>query len=192
MADTDQKHGPIHLLMEGEHNRLDALLQDTDRTGQIDLEVYHEFRRGLLRHISIEEKILFPAAQRRMGEPLVLAGRLRLDHGALAALVALVPSLAIIAAIRSVLAAHNPLEDGAHGVYTTCEQILNGDLERLVTLLRSAPEVRASECVSGPKVLAATRRILARAGYRSDLPDEEGDPLDASSPQRARKPMREG
>lgn len=169
LVDADPKRGPIHLLMADAHTSLDALLEETDRTGQINSEVYQMFRRGLLKHISMEEKILFLAAQRKTGEPLALGARLRLDHGALAALVALIPSLAIIKAIRTVLAAHNPLEEGATGVYTSCERILDSELDAVLALLRNAPEVRVSACVSGPNVLAATRRILNRAGYSNAL-----------------------
>ena len=171
MVNADRQRGPIHLLMADTHASLDALLEETDRTGQINVEAYHMFRRGLLKHISMEEKILFLAAQRKMGEPLALASRLRLDHGALAALVALVPSPAIIRAIRTVLATHNPLEEGAAGVYATCECILSDEREAVLIQLRNAREVRASDCVSGPNVLAVTRRILSRAGYNSVLPE---------------------
>jgi hypothetical protein len=63
----------------------------------------------LFRHIGVEEKILLPAAQTaRGGNALPLAAKLRLDHGALAALLVLTPTNAIIAAIRAILAAHNP------------------------------------------------------------------------------------
>lgn len=169
MPNIDYKQGPIQLFMAGAHARLDALLEEAEAAGQVNFEAYQEFRRGLLKHISMEEKILYPAAQRKMGEPLALAARLRLDHGALAALAALAPSVAIIAAIRSVLAAHNPLEEGSDGAYAVSDRVLAGDLEGLLTQLRNAPEVRTAECVSGASVLAATRRILVRAGYSGDL-----------------------
>lgn len=44
-----------------------------------------------------------------------MAAKLRLDHGALAALLVPTPTPAIIVAIHTVLAAHNSLEEGPGG-----------------------------------------------------------------------------
>ena len=61
----------------------------------------------------MEEKILLPAAQRATGgEPLPAAARLRLDHGALAALLVPTPTPAILATMRGILARYNALEEG--------------------------------------------------------------------------------
>lgn len=83
--------GQLYRFMAAEHARLDELLaQASACVGAIDTEAYEEFRKVLLRHISIEEKILLPAAQRRRGgQSLPLAEKLRMDHGALAALMML-------------------------------------------------------------------------------------------------------
>src|SRR6516162_7083226 len=100
--------GKIYRYLADDHVRLDRLLQRVeDSPERFESSVYAEFRAGLLKHIGMEERILLPAAQRlRGGERLPIAARLRLDHGALAAL--LVPSATpgIIAAIRTILAAH--------------------------------------------------------------------------------------
>src|SRR5262245_30922604 len=80
------------LLSRRRSSRLDALLERAMSDPEnIDDSAYAQFRAGLLKHIGMEEKVLLPAAQKlRGGEPLPVAPRLRLDHGALAAL--LVPS----------------------------------------------------------------------------------------------------
>ena len=67
--------GQLYQFMAAEHARLDELLaQASARAGAIDTEAYAKFRKALLRHISTEEKILLPAAQRgRTGQPLPLA-----------------------------------------------------------------------------------------------------------------------
>src|SRR5215831_15391307 len=89
--------GPISRLLMADHERLDALLGRAFATPDaIDHQAYAAFRKGLLRHIGMEEKILLPATQRaRGGEPLHAAARLRLDHGALAALFVPSPTAAI-------------------------------------------------------------------------------------------------
>jgi hypothetical protein len=106
--------GPLTNVLADDHTRLDGLLQRAMAVGgAVDCAAYAEFRAGLLRHISLEEKILLPAAQRLQGgDPLPVAATLRLDHGALAALLVPTPTPAIIAAIRTMLAAHNALEEG--------------------------------------------------------------------------------
>ena len=118
--------------LSAEHQRLDDLLGRAlaGPGAAIDMTAYAEFRAGLLRHIGMEEKILLPAAQRaRGGEPLPVAARLRLDHGALAALLVPTPTPPIVAAIRTILAAHNALEEALGGVYETCEQVVGAEAD---------------------------------------------------------------
>jgi hypothetical protein len=159
--------GPIYRFLAGDHARLDALLHgafaDPDR---IDLQAYGQFRAGLLRHIAMEEKILLPAAQKaRSGEPLPIAAKLRLDHGALAALLVPTPTTAIAASIRVILTAHNPLEEGPDGLYQACDALLAGESENIAARLRSAPEVKLAPFNDSPQVMESARRALARAGY---------------------------
>jgi hypothetical protein len=114
----------------------------------------------------MEEKILLPAAQKaRGGEPLQIAAKLRLDHGALAALLVPSPTTAIAASLRAILAAHNPLEEGLGGLYQTCEALLAGESEDTVAKLRSMPEVKLASFNDGPQVMESVRRALARAGH---------------------------
>ena len=84
--------GPIHRLLADDHRRLEALLdRATTDPARIDHAAYAAFRSGLLKHIGMEEKILIPTAQRlRGGKPVRVAAALRLQHGAIAAL--LVPT----------------------------------------------------------------------------------------------------
>lgn len=159
--------GPVARLLADDHRRLEALLRRaTAHPGMIDRAAYAEFRAGLLKHIGMEEKILLPAAQRaRGGEPLPIAAKLRLDHGALAALLVPTPTPTIIAALRAILAAHNSIEEGPGGVYDICEHLAGAEAAALLAQLRAAPEVPVAPHSDGPRVLAATRRALARAGY---------------------------
>lgn len=162
--------GPISRLLADDHARLDALLtRATALPGQIDQSAYAEFRAGLLRHIGMEEKLLLPAAQHaRGGEPLPVAARLRLDHGAIAALLVPTPTPAIVAALRRILRAHNAVEEGPDGVYEACEQLAGADGAALLARLRAAPAVPVHAHVDGPRIMDATRRALARAGYSLD------------------------
>jgi len=40
------------------------LSKATEQPGEIEMKYYHQFRSGLLRHIKMEEKTLFPAAKK--------------------------------------------------------------------------------------------------------------------------------
>ena len=170
--------GPVARLLTDDHARLDALLQRAvARPGEIDAVAYAQFRAGLLKHIGMEEKILLPAAQRaRGGEPLPTAAKLRLDHGALAALLGPSPTPKIVAAIRAILAAHNRIEEAPGGVYEVCEQLVGAEGAALLARLREAPEVPVHPHVDGPRIMDAARRALARAGYDLEVAESIGRP----------------
>jgi len=79
----------------------------------------------------------------------------------------------MVAALRAILARHNALEEGPEGLYATCERLAGAEAEALLAKMRAASEVPAAAHVDGPRILEATRRALARAGY--DLRDYESD-----------------
>ena len=156
----------IHRYLADDHRRLDGLLdRATADPENIDATAYAQFRAGLLKHIGMEEKVLLPAAQKRRGEPLSVAGRLRLDHGALAALLVPPPSAPVIAAIRAILKVHNPLEEDPGGMYDQCEDIVGNEVEVILNQLQNCAEVKVLPHVDNAFVTDAARRALARAGY---------------------------
>jgi hypothetical protein len=156
----------IRQFLTDDHSRLDALLARSGgcRTPE-ELASYDQFRRGILRHIGIEEKILLTAAARLKGSPLEQAARLRLDHGAIVALLMPLPTASIIGALRTVLAAHNPIEEGEGGVYDMCEQLTASEHDDLMAKILAAPEVPTNPNATTPRILEAARNALRRAGY---------------------------
>jgi len=65
---ADSFAGPIERLMTEDDARLGALLLRAE--GEPGGDAFETFRRGLLRHIAIEEKALLPyARERRFGDP---------------------------------------------------------------------------------------------------------------------------
>jgi len=163
--------GPLYRLLVADHERLVRLLDAaTARPDVIESTPYAVFRKGLLRHIGIEEKILLPAAQRANdGVPLAVAAQLRLEHGAIATLLVPTPTPTIVAALRDILTRHDQLEEGPDGVYTTCERLLEASADTLVAEIRAARDVPVNAHVDGPLVLDAVARALACPGY--DLRD---------------------
>ena len=159
--------GKLHRYLADDHNRLDTLLERAmSDPPNIDAATYTQFRSGLLKHIGMEEKVLFPAAQkRRGGEPLPGAPKLRLDHGALAALLVPPPTASLVAAIRAILEGHNPIEEDPGGIYDQCEELAGAEAEQILRQLQNFPEVKVLPHVDSSFVMEATRRALKRAGY---------------------------
>ena len=158
--------GPLHRFLQEDHRRLEDLLRCSAEPEAVDLKAYELFRAGLLRHIAMEEKVLLPEARRlRHGESLPVAKQLRADHAALASLLVPTPTHEIVAAIREVLAEHNPLEEGPAGLYAVCEQLAGTEVDALIARLQATPEVRLARHCDGPRVHEHIESLLqARTG----------------------------
>jgi hypothetical protein len=151
--------GPIHDILSHDHARLDALLV---RAIDGDVAAYREFRAGLLRHIAMEEKVLFAEARtRRGGEPLPIVKLLHADHAALASLLVPTPAPALLRTIAEILDEHNVLEEQAHGLYEACEQLVGTDLDAVLARMQAIPVVRESEHVDEPRIHDHIARMLA-------------------------------
>jgi hypothetical protein len=163
----NKKAGPITDFLVKDHGRLEGLLQSAvEQAGAIEQGTYDQFRAGLLRHIGMEEKILLPAAQRlRGGDPLSIAAKLRLDHGAITSLLMPPPSAAVIATIRAVLKVHNTIEEGPGGLYETCDELAGSEAAQLLAKIQAASELAVLSCSDSPAVMPAVQRALERAGY---------------------------
>jgi len=111
--------GVLSQYLSDDHDRLDGLLERAvAKPGVINMEPYADFRKGLLRHIAMEEKIVLPViAQLQGGRQAAIAERLRLDHGAIVALLVPPPTPSIVLTIRSILEVHNALEEQEGGLY---------------------------------------------------------------------------
>jgi hypothetical protein len=175
MSQTNtSRRSELHKFMAAQHALLDELLAKAGLQGAaIDREAYQSFRERLLRHIRIEEKILLPMAESKRGAPLPIAGRLRLDHGALAAMLMLPPVDRTFRAIRAVLDAHNPLEEVEGGVYDQCNSLSGSESGELLARIAATPHVPVSSWLDSPKVRAAAQRALKRAGYDPAVLDTE-------------------
>jgi hypothetical protein len=158
--------GPITAWLAEDHLRLDALLAEAIATpGVLHRPPFDLFRAGLLRHIAIEEKILLPAAREaRGGEPLPEARRLRIDHGALAALLVPPPTPELVGELRTILEPHNVVEEGPGGVYAACEALLAPRAEELVARILAYPPVKVAPYFDGPRVVRTAAEALAISG----------------------------
>ena len=161
----DPAAGPLTRFLSEDHVRLDGLLRRAAAGPEgVDASAFDEFRRGLLRHIGMEEKVLLPeATRRRGGKPLPAAERLRTDHSALATLLVTTPTPAIVETIRRILEAHNPVEEGPAGVYAEVERLMSAEeAVDLVARLRARDEPPVSPYSDNPRVLDLVRALVER------------------------------
>ena len=167
--------GPIFQFLAEDHARLDAVLTKASAgPGGVDLAAYGAFREGLLRHIALEEKILLPAARAaRGGEPVPQARRLRVDHGAIAALLVPTPTPAIAAEIRKILGPHNEVEEGEGGLYQACDALLAAQAPALLERMRAYPPVKVARYQDGPRVCRTAEEALRVSALQSERRREE-------------------
>lgn len=161
---------PLYHFFTSDHHRIDTLLDKaTEIPGEIQEVYYHRFRTGLLKHIKMEEKILFPAAQKANGGiPLPLAAKLRLDHGALTALMVVPPTPQVIKVLRHVLGKHDLLEEEPGGMYDVCEKLTGTETQSLLEQLEKVTEVPVHPHNRADFALEAAKRALERAGFDYD------------------------
>ncbi len=157
----------LYRYLASDHNRLDGLLDRAiSARGAIDQNPYDAFRAALLRHIAMEERILFPAIARfQGGEQTPVVKQLRLEHGALSALLVPPPDTAVVSTLRKILSAHNHREEEEAGVYRLLERLAGAEGASLLEKLKATPPVPVAPYNTRPEVLEVMRRAVARAGY---------------------------
>jgi hypothetical protein len=157
--------GRITQALAADHQRIGALLAQAERG---DRPSYDALRGALLRHIGVEEKILLPALRAHGCLPAG-AAQLRLDHAALVAMLVPSPTPELLAKMRALLALHDPLEEGADGIYPLADATLTG-VDDLLERIARAPVPPLAPHVDAPRAFAAIDGLLARASAARALP----------------------
>ncbi|HEX8252199.1 MAG TPA: hemerythrin domain-containing protein [Thermoanaerobaculia bacterium] len=143
-----------------EHDRLHSLLGACLHGAEGTWEAsYAEFRAGLLRHMAIEERVLFPELRKR-GVGVQIEQQLHRDHAALAALLVPPPSRVELEQIAAILTTHNEIEENDSGLYALVESLAGDELDSLMTRLHAIPEVRVAPHVDNAKVRGAIDALL--------------------------------
>lgn len=151
--------------LRSDHARLHELLQRAVALPELDQEAFSAFRRGLLRHIAIEEKVLLPAVRKaRGGQAIDRAHELRIDHAALTSLLVPTPDLALCREILALISVHDEKEERVGGIYDECDRWLGTDeLVALAEQARAFPEVRVARHFDGPNVHRTAEEALRSA-----------------------------
>jgi hypothetical protein len=157
--------------LEKDHRHIEDVLQAATRSSdRTEPKIYQEFRVALLRHIGMEEKILFPAIRQATGgKSLPGVEQLHLDHGALAALLVPTPTSSILSAIRTILRRHNIIEEGPAGIYGRFENLPGIDADGILAKLQAAPPVAMNPHVDNATAIESMRAAVQRAGYSFEL-----------------------
>ena len=160
---------PLGAWLTADHREMEALLDRADGSagGGFHRIAFETLRERLLRHIAIEEKVLFAAVRRaRDGVPLPRFGRLRVEHAALTSLLVPTPDLAIARGLRLLLEPHDAEEEGPGGVYQECEAVLGDRWVEVLEQARAYPPVKVAAHVDGRAVVRTAGQALRRAEAR--------------------------
>ena len=159
--------GVLYQYLSSDHDRLDDLLERaTAKPGIIDEEYYADFRNRLLRHISIEEKIVLPAIARWQGEQkAALAERLHLDHGAIVSLMVPPPKPIHHPDVEVCFCRPQSTRGGHSCLYEIFEKLAGSETDSMLEELKSAPAVPVLPHNSKPELLELAKQALARAGH---------------------------
>jgi hypothetical protein len=145
-----------------DHRAIEELLARSRANG-FALDAFSEMRKRLLRHIAVEEKVLFPAVRARDPGALPDAGQIKIEHAALCSLLVPTPDLALANEVAMLLDQHDAREESAGGVYERCERALGDASFELVSLARAVPPVRASAYLDRPGLRRTAREALEAA-----------------------------
>jgi hypothetical protein len=174
----DKKHTEPNLpseYLERDHRRLEDLLAAaTHDLSAVDMAVYDEFRAGLLRHIGIEEKIVLPLLRSVAGCGFDMEAQLRLEHGAIAALLVPPPTSELLFALIGLLQRHNHLEEDPDTLYQLLDECARAAGVDILRKVMEFPEVPISRHINNPHAVEPAKRAVARSGHDFQALVEEG------------------
>jgi hypothetical protein len=149
-------------ILAADHARLDELLRNCAPT--IDPASYAEFREGLLRHIGIEERILFPELRKHHGV-IPLEQQLHRDHAALTALLVPPPSPREIEQLAGILERHNEIEESSDGLYDLVERLAGSELPSVLERVQSFAAIPVAPHSDTPLLRRTIDQLLREAEH---------------------------
>jgi hypothetical protein len=152
-------------ILQTDHRRLDSHLKKSRSTlSGVDEESFAIFRRVLLRHIGIEEKVLFPPLRTLKDSRLdAMMKTLHLDHAAIAAILVLSPTAKSVRQLEELLFAHNRREEEEDGLYPSCDRLPAPVVGRMTAEAQNYPEVSVKPCMDTERSRQNAERALKEA-----------------------------
>lgn len=152
----------ITVYLERDHAQIDEALRQAIKNSILDSMHFLAFRARLLRHIAIEEKILFPSVPEIARDNR----QLKVEHAALASLLVPHPDAALAVEIESILKTHNGAEEGPEGVYALYERALGRERSNaLGERARTYAEVKVAPYSDSPRAHRTAAAALAAAQH---------------------------
>ena len=166
-------HSALRRWLEEDHRGIEALLDaaQDDRAKPLDVRPFEIARERLMRHIGIEEKIVFLAVRNLPDVDVTAPGVLaqlrdaRVDHAAITTLLVPKPDHALVDELRTLLGPHNVLEEAEDGLYARCDDLLGAVADDLLNAARAYPPVAVKAFVDDdrlPRTAAVAREKAER------------------------------
>jgi hypothetical protein len=148
-----------------DHEEINALALDARAPYGIDNEAFERFRERLLRHMGIEERLLFLQIERSSEGPLAeVIHELRIDHAALTSLLVPTPDHVLAQEIADLLERHTQLEESPGGVYDQCIALLDDDTaDAILYDACEARPVQTAKYFDGPGTVRTAAAALDKA-----------------------------
>lgn len=159
--------GPIATTFAAEHQALRSLLRECLGPHGVDAARFDEFRQRLLQHIAVEEKVLLPALEQKLGHPTLTHDEVRKDHAGVAALCVPAPNRAWVEALMQQLEEHHRVEEGEHGFFALCDRWLADDAPSLFAAARALPPLQLTPFNDGRRVREHLAEVLEATGLAS-------------------------
>jgi hemerythrin-like domain-containing protein len=162
---SDAPKPELRAWLERDHEEIHALSLDARAPDGIDDDAYERFRERLLRHIGIEERLLFPMIERAGPGPLTVAiEELRIDHAALASLLVPTPDHVLAQEIAGLLELHHELEERSGGIYDLCMALLDDDTaDAILFEAAECPPMQIAKYFDGPGTVRTAAAALEKA-----------------------------
>lgn len=148
-----------------DHEEINALALDARAPDGIDDEAFERFRERLLRHMGIEERLLFPLIEdANEGQLATAINELRIDHAALTSLLVPTPDHVLVQEIAGLLELHNELEDRSGGIYDQCLALLEDETaEAILFDAYECRPVQTAKYFDGPGTVRTAAAALEKA-----------------------------
>jgi hypothetical protein len=147
------------------HVSIKQLLEESLNVRGVNHARYEEFRAELLQHIGVEEHIVLPLVEERSPQRFFALRQIRLEHKAIAVLLALPPTGEIITVLKNLLLKHDFLEETPDTLYDVLDKCSLDDGPALLTQMQEYSSQPLSDIINTPPTLDDARRAVYSAGY---------------------------
>ncbi len=159
--------GPIAASFTAEHRALTRLLEACLTPGGVDAARFDTFRQRVLHHIAVEEKVLLPALERKLGRRALLHNALRRDHAGIAALCVPAPNRDWVESLMALLEQHHRVEEDRGGFFAECDAQLRDELPALFAAVEALPPLQLAPFTQGRRVRDQLAEVMLATGITS-------------------------